>query len=452
MAIAWPDLDVAQPINKNQPLNLNRTAWWLGIPQRAGGPAWYDLVQGRPATLSGFTSGFGWSTRSNLQGGTSILFSTAASNQVTAATKSLVSGAANYTWFAWVKPTTSITANRYIWGERPVTGNWMSRLSLISTASGVTTSFPFGSVVGGLIFTVRDDAGNLTQFGSTDALNDGNWHFVAGVRNNTQAAVYWSLGQALKGSGYGNFIAATGTTTSSAAILSLGYDAANAGITFDGAISEAGLFLQALSSDQILALFLESQQGYPNLLNWRELETVQNLVPANLRMTQEAVRVLVQPTDMNLRLTQLAIRLLVANPPAPSFSSTVFSSTTLSSTLGPSYASSPAPSPTSPAASPAPSVPSGPSQPSAAPSPSKASQALPSPGVPGLFRIKLFTENGAFVDRVDVPWPIPPLLLYKGVYYVYSEWIYSRYVRATPLQVFDDSGQAPLSHVTFPEF
>jgi len=69
-----------------------------------------------------------------------------------------------------------------------------------------------------------------------------------------------------------------------------------------------------------------------------------------------------------------------------------------------------------------------------------------------LFAIKLYDATGHFVATVDVPSPVPPLLLYKGNYYVYSSWIYSRYVQAVPYTTPTDLGAPPLSVVAFPEF
>jgi hypothetical protein len=70
-----------------------------------------------------------------------------------------------------------------------------------------------------------------------------------------------------------------------------------------------------------------------------------------------------------------------------------------------------------------------------------------------IFRIGLWSNNGkTLIANVNVPSPLPPLILYQGNYYVYSSWIYSRYVQQTPFAAIADLGAPILSVVAFPEF
>jgi len=68
------------------------------------------------------------------------------------------------------------------------------------------------------------------------------------------------------------------------------------------------------------------------------------------------------------------------------------------------------------------------------------------------FSIWLHTTGGLRVSKVDVPWPLPALLLFGGKYYVYSETIYSGYVEAVPFVPTADLGAAALSTLAFPQF
>lgn len=55
------EIDIQNPIDWSHPLNQGRLLWSLTLPGRYGGPTAFDLVQGWPGSLVGFTSGYGWS-------------------------------------------------------------------------------------------------------------------------------------------------------------------------------------------------------------------------------------------------------------------------------------------------------------------------------------------------------------------------------------------------------
>lgn len=68
------------------------------------------------------------------------------------------------------------------------------------------------------------------------------------------------------------------------------------------------------------------------------------------------------------------------------------------------------------------------------------------------FALKLFDSKGIFVATVDVPWPLPALILYQGNYYAYSYAIYSRYVQVVPYTPTTDLGAPALSPLAFPAY
>jgi hypothetical protein len=272
--VAWQDVELDQPVHRSHPLNAGLQMRLLALPQRFGGPKWYDLVKGTPFSLSGFGAGFGWSTASNPGGAGSVAFQHSVTNQVTGPSKSLVSGSSTYTWFGWVRHTnvdlSNPASNQFAFGERPVSANWNSRLGLNGPFTASSSSFPFGAVPGGVSFALRDDAGHSTVICGSDSISDGNWHFIAAVRNGNQGAVYWSIGSQLKTSGFAALNGSPGNTTTSSPVVAVGYDPANSAATWDGNINDVGCILQALTPQQIQALFWESQNGYPNLLQWRD--------------------------------------------------------------------------------------------------------------------------------------------------------------------------------------
>lgn len=54
------DVDLRHPLNPDHELNQGRAAWWLALPNRFGGPKWWDLCAGYAGTLTNFSTGNGW--------------------------------------------------------------------------------------------------------------------------------------------------------------------------------------------------------------------------------------------------------------------------------------------------------------------------------------------------------------------------------------------------------
>lgn len=60
--VDWSEVDLASPL-ADHPLNEGRIAWWLTLPQRFGGPVWWDLTAGRVMTLGG---GASWTSQAGV--------------------------------------------------------------------------------------------------------------------------------------------------------------------------------------------------------------------------------------------------------------------------------------------------------------------------------------------------------------------------------------------------
>lgn len=104
------DVDLRQPI-ADHPLNLGLQAWWKLLPQRFGGPVWYDLVKGNQATLNSFASGFGWNNAAHLGGVGSLKFN-GTSNYLSTQTFGFNYG--EMTFAVWVNATSLPTADNCI--------------------------------------------------------------------------------------------------------------------------------------------------------------------------------------------------------------------------------------------------------------------------------------------------------------------------------------------------
>lgn len=75
------DIDLDCPL-EDHPSSLARQMWLKSLPGRYGGPAAWDLVAEATFTLSGFSSGFGWSSFTYPGGHGSIKYDGAACNLV----------------------------------------------------------------------------------------------------------------------------------------------------------------------------------------------------------------------------------------------------------------------------------------------------------------------------------------------------------------------------------
>lgn len=222
----WQDLDLNQPLNPAHPLNRGRLAWWLTIPQRYGPPTWWDLVAGKPATFSGFSSGNGWNTASNPGGAGSMKFN--AGGKLTAA----VNVQPSLTFACWVQ--------------------------LLAGQGSYGTIFAFSGNLGWFLLST----GHLNFYPeavSSTSLTAGVWYHVAVTIDSSGNGKYYING----------LQDATTFTYANTARTWQYFGNDGAGDTYLGYLNDFSAWNRALSASEISALYCLSQGGYPSVLNRR---------------------------------------------------------------------------------------------------------------------------------------------------------------------------------------
>jgi hypothetical protein len=76
-----------------------------------------------------------------------------------------------------------------------------------------------------------------------------------------------------------------------------------------------------------------------------------------------------------------------------------------------------------------------------------------SSGAARIYSVWLYAADGKTrIALVDLPWPLPAIVVYQGNYYAYSPFVSSKYVQESPYVATADLGAPPLSVLAFPEY
>lgn len=246
----WLDLDLNQPLDWAHPLNRGRVGWWQAGLKRYGGPSWYDLVSGQPASLTGFASGYGWQTRSNPGGRGSILWPNNA-------------GSGSYVTLPLATDTNTLTITGWLQANAfsPYAGALTARPSsilmgvLLSGASGFPLTACWNS--------------NTQEYNAATGLTltPGSWQFFCWVVKPSSMTLYLSSGTTL--SSY-TWSQTNGVKSVTAGQWQLGRDSNGSSTRYwQGAINDIGFSSRAWSAAEVTRFFTLSQQGYPGLLNYQ---------------------------------------------------------------------------------------------------------------------------------------------------------------------------------------
>lgn len=225
--------DGAWQINPGHPLNVGRLAWWLVTPSNNGQGNWLDLVSGLPATFSGFTSGYGWSSLSNPGGAGSILFPAGGSTTV---------------------KNTNILAN---YGRnKPLTVmGWVLR----TTGSVTGVAFASGSFTQ-VYFTnsnqIRIQIASSNGLGP--ALSTGVWYHLAATWLSGSTSVL-----------YVNGVQQATVSATDSGSLGTFYIGSNASNSFGGYINDVSIYESILSLSLIQQAYQLGSQGYPGVISKR---------------------------------------------------------------------------------------------------------------------------------------------------------------------------------------
>ena len=257
--LPWSDLDYAQPINRAHPLARGVQAWWLATPQNYGCNDWYDLSKLYTGVLTGYAPGFGWDPRGN-PSAPACIKSSNTTNYVST-NYAGITGTAARTFSAWFKTTntTAGPANCVCgYGSTATGGQW------------------YIAVENGSIWF--RGAGTTAQWGS--GFNDGNWHHVAvtfPAGGTTSSLSCYVDRKALTGSFTNGTTAINTGTTFKVAIGALPGSPSYADF-FIGNLNDVCFRNRVLSASEVAALYWDSQQGYPDELNWLEADAIDTLL------------------------------------------------------------------------------------------------------------------------------------------------------------------------------
>ncbi len=238
------DIDLDDPLT-NHPLNEGRVAWWLTLPVRFGGPAWWDLVRGSQGTLTGFAAGHGWNTASNPGATGSISFS---GSEYVSTTKSSPAGTNNITVACWVNPAVLTRGDLVTaWNNGATVGDQFDLL--------------YGLSSGKPQFYISSGLANISSGASSVAMSTGTWYRVVGIFRNGTLGVYLN--------GINTAFSTPAITLGSGAKIRLGNNINGDG-PFSGYLNDCAVWNRGLSDVEIALDYKLSRQGYPGVLRRRQ--------------------------------------------------------------------------------------------------------------------------------------------------------------------------------------
>lgn len=146
-----------------------------------------------------------------------------------------VTGATDFTLGAWVKVNAGAPLGTVIQQREPGGNGYIGEYMLNVNANGTVNFFVYGS--GGYQF-------DLT---TTTTVNDGQWHYLSGVRSGTTGYLYIDGVQAAT---------ASGTIQSlNALAVTIGYDYRDTNKHFTGLIDDVRIYSRALSSTEVFSIY-----------------------------------------------------------------------------------------------------------------------------------------------------------------------------------------------------
>jgi hypothetical protein len=232
---------LADPLNRDHPLNRGRLAWWLALPGLDGGRMWYDLAGTNHGTLTDMaataTSGWWGTTR---PGGWGQLAFDGVDDTVTAP---LVGPLADYSIATWVYLADASREGAFV--------------KVGDEADGVGIGVGSG--------TLNVAGNNLIMLAEQVAWNDSGvaigtgWHHV-GITYDGSTLSFFIDGRVVAQQG-ATSLGPTGSTHLG------GYIAAGFPRFFAGPLDDVSIYDRALAAAEFRALYDLSRRGYPGVLN-----------------------------------------------------------------------------------------------------------------------------------------------------------------------------------------
>jgi len=237
-------VNLADPVHRQHPLNRNRSAWWLTLPQLAGGVKFYDLMGLNHGALTSMTSGAtaGWRSTTRPGGYGALLFD------------SIVSSSVNMTPSPSLSPTVAMSVSLWV----NLTAAIGSGYTLVAHDDGTNRSFALRATATGFRFFVGAGSGSLF---STTVPTVGQWYHVAATYDGAATRIYVN-GQ------MENTASTSVAIPTGAAIFSIGISQASSFfLPLTGYADDVGFWTHAISTREVWELYNLSRTGYPGLLN-----------------------------------------------------------------------------------------------------------------------------------------------------------------------------------------
>lgn len=252
-ALDLADIDWDDPL-LDHPLNEGLVEKWLVLPGHAAGTTWYGLKAKTPGTLTGFTSGYGWSPQSYPGGAGSLNCNgsmSAAAYVDYGLAKSLM-GIGEVSASVWVNGVLGNGGDYpHLWG--------------IQEDADVNTPWALWYWNAGeeIFWTVSNGSSYANVTIRANLVLTGSWHQLLGTYDGSEAHLY--LDGALQGSA-----SLSGTITTVANHLQLGaYTNTADHPNFNGFLTNATAWARALSAAEAAAVYRNDRSGNPGVLRRR---------------------------------------------------------------------------------------------------------------------------------------------------------------------------------------
>lgn len=261
-------INISDPVNVNHPLNQGRAAWWLTIPELAGGAYFYDLTGFSRADFNNITSGFGWRATTR-PGGYGHIKLDGTDDNLTLGSDIRLRMGVDFTISAWVN---------FDYGPGI---NYFAIIQKGGGVFGTDTNYDFG-VRGGSNNHFYLYFRNGTTLGgkeSADFSTTSNvWQMLSATYvNSTKTTSLYLNGLFLTSA----IATVSPVTDSTPATIGGRTGPSNEGL-FTGLMDDISIWSRALSASELAQLYTSSMTGYVGILNRFSIDEYVEIFPPSI--------------------------------------------------------------------------------------------------------------------------------------------------------------------------
>jgi hypothetical protein len=233
-------VNLADPVNREHPLNRGRVGWWLTLPGLAGGGTFWDLMGLNHGALTGMGAGLGWKGTSR-PGGYGALQGDGTAACVIIPNSPSLNPTVGVTCSCWVKPASTADAGLVCKDSN------VGRSYCLDIESSGKPQFFIGP--------------SQVVSASTTILTPGQWIHVCGTYNGAGTALYINGIQVATAAGSPTLNVTTGTVQLGAR------EYAGLREFCNGQIDDCSIWNRGITPIEVYGLFNLSRLGYPGVLN-----------------------------------------------------------------------------------------------------------------------------------------------------------------------------------------